>query len=624
MRFSGGTARTVDKTCRRKMKQSSFPALSKMQGEEAFQTSFQLSRQLFSLHHFGWAFLLAWVFCVFYTNELEGYIGSQSTAQANTIDLLTFFFYACLPLTASVIMLVIIVVCEKRLGSPSSHPKLFWIAPLSTSFATSLLFMNGGGPFIADLCFLVGSSLTGFGSALLWVLWGEYYARISREEGETLGPVSGVIAAILVLIVSSMSGWVAVAVVVFFPLLSGVCLMLSWHDVENEWPDEYLLSQDVQHTRDRHVRPLSRVSSVLKSLGRTGVGLFAACLFVSLAGGFWGFPSEDVLLGQIILLVSILFMVAISLVVTTGPRRISMSFLYRWMCPAIVVAFAAIIIGGGATGCELAEYYATLGVKTLLAERAPRLLPHEDPDVGAAMARHLSDDLKVMVLTGANVTAINQDDVSKYVIFESDHSEKMVRVDCIILATGSRPVDRYGLATAGVKFNKAGFIKTNTYFQTNVKHIYAIGDCANYDSSTARNEYQGRLVAHNFTDKTRSMPNYTGFPRTVNTLPAVVTFGAKETELKKAKKHHHKALIELSETPASKIYGTKLGFVKVITDYTGHIVAGSIFSDHAEEMSGELALAIRHRLTALELASTPHPAGSFNQALTLAAKKLVK
>ena len=33
---------------------------------------------------------------------------------------------------------------------------------------------------------------------------------------------------------------------------------------------------------------------------------------------------------------------------------------------------AAIIIGGGATGCELAEYYATLGVKTLLAERAPR------------------------------------------------------------------------------------------------------------------------------------------------------------------------------------------------------------------------------------------------------------
>ncbi len=317
-----------------------------MQGEEAFQTSFQLSRQLFSLHHFGWAFLLAWVFCVFYTNELEGYIGSQSTAQANTIDFLTFFFYACLPLAASDIMLVIIVVCEKRLGSPSSHPKLFWIAPLSTSFATSLLFMNGGSPFIADLCFLVGSALTGFGSALLWVLWGEYYARISREEGETLGPVSGVIAAILVLIVSSMSGWVAVAVVVFFPLLSGVCLMLSWHDVENEWPDEYLLSQDVQHTRDRHVRPLSRVSSVLKSLGRTGIGLFAACLLVSLAGGFWEFPSEDVLLDQIILLVSILFMVAISLVVTTGPRRISMSFLYRWMCPAIVVAFAAIIIGG--------------------------------------------------------------------------------------------------------------------------------------------------------------------------------------------------------------------------------------------------------------------------------------
>ena len=285
---------------------------------------------------------------------------------------------------------------------------------------------------------------------------------------------------------------------------------------------------------------------------------------------------------------------------------------------------AAIVIGGGATGCELAEYYATLGIKTLIAEQAGRLLPHEDPDISAAMAKHLESDLKITVLTSSKITTIGQDDTSKYIIFESEKTEKMVRVDCIILATGSRPVDNYGLATAGVQFNKSGFIKTNTYFQTSAKHIYAIGDCADYNSSTARAEYQGRLIANNFTDKTRSMPNYTGFPRTVNTLPAVVTFGDNESQLRRAKKRHHKGIIQLADTPAGKVNGTKLGFVKVITDYTGHIVAGAIVSDHAEAMSGELALAIRHRLTALELASTPHSIYDFSHALTLAAKKLVR
>ncbi len=48
-----------------------------------------------------------------------------------------------------------------------------------------------------------------------------------------------------------------------------------------------------------------------------------------------------------------------------------------------------LVLGGGATGCELAQAFARLGSLVTLAETPPRLLPHEDPDAGALLAARL-------------------------------------------------------------------------------------------------------------------------------------------------------------------------------------------------------------------------------------------
>ena len=66
-------------------------------------------------------------------------------------------------------------------------------------------------PAANAVLFGVGSIMTGVGSALLWVMWGEYYAVIPREKSELLAPISSVSAAVLVLLVSAMEGWVAIA-----------------------------------------------------------------------------------------------------------------------------------------------------------------------------------------------------------------------------------------------------------------------------------------------------------------------------------------------------------------------------------------------------------------------------
>lgn len=86
-------------------------------------------REVAPLRQLGWAFLLAWVFCVFYTNAagvLSGdAIPNAGEAAASAAPVPTSIgaalFYAVLPLAASVATLAAIVLAEPRIGSPTSH-----------------------------------------------------------------------------------------------------------------------------------------------------------------------------------------------------------------------------------------------------------------------------------------------------------------------------------------------------------------------------------------------------------------------------------------------------------------------------------------------------------------------
>ena len=283
---------------------------------------------------------------------------------------------------------------------------------------------------------------------------------------------------------------------------------------------------------------------------------------------------------------------------------------------------AIMVVGGGSTGCEIAEYFAELGAKVLIAETANRLLPREDKEASEVITNYLTHKLGIVVLTGSKVTALEQDDFSKRVIFRNARTEKMVRVDCIILATGSEPNLDCGLENAGVKYSHEG-IKVDKLFQTSAKNIYAIGDCIGGESSTERAEYEGSILAANLIHKTKNSIDYLGITRITNTLPMVATVGLNEDDLARRDRKFNKALIKLSDIPASKIYNFNHGFIKLLTDKNHHIIGATIVAPHAELIAEEIALAIRHKLTVLEIASTPHSANSWNYAIKLAAKKLL-
>lgn len=284
----------------------------------------------------------------------------------------------------------------------------------------------------------------------------------------------------------------------------------------------------------------------------------------------------------------------------------------------------AFIIGGGPTGCEIATYYAELGAKVIIMEKEPRLLPREDEETSACLTEYFTHKLGILVVANAEVVAIEEDKVSKQVIYKTGNQEKSVRIDNIILATGFKPRLDCGLENAGVKVKPNGVIATNNSFQTTAKNIYAIGDCLGNESSTERVEYQASLLASNLIKKGKSLPSYHGFARVTNTSPEIATVGFSEARLKKLKRKYKKSIVYFKDLPISKITRSSYGFVKILTDRKNHVIGATIVAPHASLMIGELSVAVRHHLTVLELTGTPHISNDYPLAIKLAAKNLVK
>ncbi len=281
-----------------------------------------------------------------------------------------------------------------------------------------------------------------------------------------------------------------------------------------------------------------------------------------------------------------------------------------------------IIIGGGPTGCEVAQYYAELGSKIAILELTDRLLPHEDLEVGQLMTGHFEENHHIKVLTESRAISIEQDKINKRVVFMRGGMEHILHADAIVVATGSRPaIEDLGLENAGVKATKQG-IKVSKTLQTSIKHIYAAGDAIDAKSSTERAIYESALATSNLFNRNKDIANYSGFMRVIDTYPQVATVGVTEDDCLKRDKKIKKAIIPLSSISAANINDFYVGFVKMLADKQGKVIGATIICPEAELVAEEVSLAIRHHLSVEDLASAPHPASSWNDAVRLAANRL--
>lgn len=136
-----------------------------------------------------------------------------------------------------------------------------------------------------------------------------------------------------------------------------------------------------------------------------------------------------------------------------------------------------VIVGGSYIGLEFAQAFRRLGSEVTVIEAAPQLMLREDADIAQATQEILGNE-GITIRTGAKVQRLAQPAPQQIdVFFEQDGDTKQVRGSHLLLAMGRVPnSDRLNLNAAGVAVDKKGYISVNDVMQTNVPHIFAVGD----------------------------------------------------------------------------------------------------------------------------------------------------
>lgn len=281
------------------------------------------------------------------------------------------------------------------------------------------------------------------------------------------------------------------------------------------------------------------------------------------------------------------------------------------------------IIGGGESGVEIAQLMATFGTKVYIAEKASRLLPEFDAEAGDLIEKVLEEQKGVSVLTHSRVLSVSKEGLGKKVLISRGGTEKHIKVDEILVATGRQPSVDLGLENASVAYSAKG-IEVNDHLQTTTKHIYAAGAVLGRNSETYSALLESRIAAHNMYERTKVTPDYTATPKLVFISPEIAHVGLSEDDCRRRDLAINKAIAPLSIIARSNTTDFRDGFVKLLTDKKGVIIGGTIAAPHAAEMIHEVALAVKHGLTATQLADTPHAFLSWSEALRVAAQKLAK
>jgi mercuric reductase len=281
-----------------------------------------------------------------------------------------------------------------------------------------------------------------------------------------------------------------------------------------------------------------------------------------------------------------------------------------------------IVLGGRYVALESAQMFARFGVEVTVLQRSPRILPEEMPDLTDALTRFLREE-GIDVVTGVAVgQVLLRRGGGVEVEAEVDGAARTFRASRILAATGRRPNTRdLGLETAGVELDAGGFVVVDAALRTSAAGVYAAGDVIGGPMYVYTAAYEGALAAANaFGEGAARERDYTALPWVIFTDPQVAGVGLDERQAADRGLAVDVAVLPLAHVPRSLAARDTRGFVKLIREASSDRLLGArILAPEGSELLMELSLAIRHGLTAGELASTFHPYLTLSEAVKLAA-----
>ncbi len=279
-----------------------------------------------------------------------------------------------------------------------------------------------------------------------------------------------------------------------------------------------------------------------------------------------------------------------------------------------------LVVGGGIIGLELACVYNALGSKISVVELTDALMPGTDPDLVRPL-RKIIDARYERIMLDTKVIGMNATDNGIEVEFAGKSAPEKQVYDKVLISIGRRANgDKLDCDKAGVRVDDNGIVSVNKQMQTNVSHIFAIGDLAGGPMLAHKATHEAKVAAEVAAGHKSAFDART-IPSVAYTDPEVAWVGLTETDAKRDGIPYEKTKIPWAASGRALALGRDEGFTKLLFDKTsGRVIGGAMVGPNAGDLVAEVGLAIEMGADAADIGLTIHPHPTLSETVAFAAE----
>ncbi len=278
-----------------------------------------------------------------------------------------------------------------------------------------------------------------------------------------------------------------------------------------------------------------------------------------------------------------------------------------------------VVLGAGAIGAELSQVMARFGTAVTIVEALDRLLPLEEPEVGAALAETFAEE-GITVHTGVMASAVRRTDDGVAVELADGN---VLGAERILVATGRRTnIAGLGLDTIGID-DDVRFIPTDDRMRV-TDGVWAVGDITGKGLFTHVGIHQGGIARDDILDPHGPAPVEAVVPRVTFTDPEVGSVGLSEAAAREAGLDVATAIVQVPGTARGWLHSRgNEGLIKLVADKDrGVLVGATSMGPHGGEVLGLLSLAVHEATPIRRLQSMIYAYPTFHKGIEDAVNQL--
>jgi len=229
------------------------------------------------------------------------------------------------------------------------------------------------------------------------------------------------------------------------------------------------------------------------------------------------------------------------------------------------------IVGAGVIGCEYACILATLGIPVVLVEKRPRLLEFVDSEIIESLQYQMRN-IGVTLRFNEEVIGVQKSADNSVSIHLK--SGKRIGAPLLMYSVGRIGATKaLNLDSIGIQADDRGRLKVNANYQTDVPHIYAVGDVVGFPALASTSMQQGRHAAcHAFSLACETSSHL--LPYGIYTIPEMSMVGRNEDDLTRDGVPYEIGVARYREIARGQIIGDTVGMLKLLFHSETRVLLG--------------------------------------------------